>query len=173
MRCPPCLLQGQESAGQSTLVVKIVKIAPANTHFRSPHSTHSVSVHEPSTDCQVTFSAVYQPPNLLERPKVFHQDVLASLLAPDSAQYAVRTAHEVFTAYQQSHMSLPDIFQEHDALGLSEGMAVVRLENDYIGLLMAVDSDRDEDFLPPEGCIAPCPITPEGKHSAQRLHSCT
>ncbi len=55
--------------------------------------------------------------------QVFHQDVLASLLAPDSAQYAVRTAHEVFTAYQQSHMSLPDIFQEHDALGLSEGMA--------------------------------------------------
>ena len=49
--------------------------------------------------------------------------MLASLLAPDSAQYAVRTAHEVFTAYQQSHMSLPDIFQEHDALGLSEGMA--------------------------------------------------
>ena len=70
MHWPLRLLQGQESAGQSTLVVKIVKIAPANTHFRSPDSTHSVSVHEPSTDCQVTFSAVYQPPNLLERPKV-------------------------------------------------------------------------------------------------------
>ena len=80
--------------------------------------------------------------------QVFHQDVLASLLAPDSAQYAVRTAHEVFTAYQQSHMSLPDIFQEHDALGLSEGMAGAHARASSKGARLIVGAARCRPCLP-------------------------
>ena len=54
--------------------------------------------------------------------QVFHQDVLASLLAPESAQYAVRTALEIFTAYrnQTGFPVLPEMFEDH--LGLSEGL---------------------------------------------------
>ena len=94
---------------------------------RQPRLTSEIVANGPI--CCWTLAGCCQPNDTALRHglccplQVFHQDVLASLLAPDSAQYAVRTAHEVFTAYQQSHMSLPDIFQEHDALGLSEGMA--------------------------------------------------
>lgn len=55
-------------------------------------------------------------------PQVFHQDVLASLLAPESSQYAVRTAVETFVAYRDQG-AVP-IFSEHftDPLNLSEGL---------------------------------------------------
>ena len=54
--------------------------------------------------------------------QVFHQDVLASLLAPESSQYAVRTALEIFMAYQNQSAFpvLQDMFE--DPLGLSEGL---------------------------------------------------
>lgn len=54
--------------------------------------------------------------------QVFHQDVLASLLAPESSQYAVRTALEIFMAYrnQSAFPILQDMFEDH--LGLSEGL---------------------------------------------------
>lgn len=48
--------------------------------------------------------------------------MLASLLAPESSQYAVRTALEIFTAYrnQSAFPVLLDMFE--DPLGLSEGL---------------------------------------------------
>ena len=36
------------------------------------------------------------------------------------------------------------------------------MENGYNALLVAMDSDRDEDLLPPEGYKPAGPITPEG-----------
>ena len=59
-----------ENTGQTTLVVKIAKIAPMGIRHRVLEPTHSVMVEEPSTSSTVSFSAVYQPQNLLERPKV-------------------------------------------------------------------------------------------------------
>ena len=145
-------LQLAESSSPSTVVVKIVKISPAAAPCRSPDSQHTVSILDSSGAAKISFSAVYQPCNLLERPKVhchlhplfssccarvvlihfnnimwtcgqvFHQDVLASLLAPESSQYAVRTALEIFMAYcsQSAFPVLQDMFE--DPLGLSEGL---------------------------------------------------
>ena len=48
--------------------------------------------------------------------------MLASLLAPESSQYAVRTALEIYTAYRNQSATpvLQDMFE--DPLGLSEGL---------------------------------------------------
>ena len=64
----------------------------------------------------------YLPMTFLVCGQVFHQDVLASLLAPESSQYAVRTALEIFMAYcnQSAFPVLQDMFE--DPLGLSEGL---------------------------------------------------
>lgn len=63
-------LQLAESSGSSTVVVKIVKISPATAPCRSPESQHTVSIFDSSGEAKISFSAVYQPCNLLERPKV-------------------------------------------------------------------------------------------------------
>lgn len=63
-------LQLAESSGSSTVVVKIVKISPATAPCRSPDSQHTVSILDSSGEAKISFSAVYQPCNLLERPKV-------------------------------------------------------------------------------------------------------
>ena len=63
-------LQLAESSGSSTVVVKIVKISPATAPCRSPESQHTVSILDSSGEAKISFSAVYQPCNLLERPKV-------------------------------------------------------------------------------------------------------
>ena len=59
---------------------------------------------------------------LLNCLQVFHQDVLASLLAPESSQYAVRTCLETYVAFRDQ-TAFP-LFSEHfqDALNLSEGL---------------------------------------------------
>ncbi|KAL3145375.1 hypothetical protein ABBQ38_001625 [Trebouxia sp. C0009 RCD-2024] len=155
-------LQVPDTLGPSTVVVKIVKVSPATAPCRSPDSQHTVSILDPTSEARISFSAVYQPCNLLERPKVFHQDVLASLLAPESSQYAVRTALETFMAYrnQSAFPVLLDMFE--DPLGLSEGLTILQMENSYNALLVALDANQDEDLLPPEGYIPAGPITPEG-----------
>lgn len=63
-------LQIADSLGPSTVVVKIVKVSPATAPCRSPDSQHTVSIVDPTSEAKVSFSAVYQPCNLLERPKV-------------------------------------------------------------------------------------------------------
>lgn len=67
-------------------------------------------------------AVLYVSDNLCSYEQVFHQDVLASLLAPESSQYAVRTALETFVAYrgQSGFPVLGDMFE--DPLGLSEGL---------------------------------------------------
>lgn len=37
------------------------------------------------------------------------------------------------------------------------------MENSYNALLVALDSNQDEELLPPEGYIPAGPITPEGR----------
>ncbi|KAL0053903.1 hypothetical protein WJX82_000883 [Trebouxia sp. C0006] len=155
-------MEAADSSAPSTVVVKIVKVSPATAPNRNPESQHTVSILNSTGEARISFSAVYQPCNLLERPKVFHQDVLASLLAPESSQYAVRTALETFMAHrnQTSFPVLTEMFE--DSLGLSEGLTVLQLENSYNALLVALDADQDEELLPPEGFINAGPITPEG-----------
>ena len=63
-------LQLPESSSPSTVVVKIVKISPAAAPCRSPNSQHTVSILDSLGEAKISFSAVYQPSNLLERPKV-------------------------------------------------------------------------------------------------------
>ena len=62
--------QASDSGGPSTVVVKIVKVSPASAAQRCPDSQHSVSILEPTQGARISFSAVYQPSNLIERPKV-------------------------------------------------------------------------------------------------------
>lgn len=64
-------LQLADSSSPATVVVKIVKISPAAAPCRSPDSQHTVSILDSSGEAKISFSAVYQPCNLLERPKVY------------------------------------------------------------------------------------------------------
>ena len=67
-----CPLQLADNAGPSTVVVKIVKVSPASAPCRNPDSLHTVSIVDSTNEARISFSAVYQPCNLLERPKVQH-----------------------------------------------------------------------------------------------------
>ncbi len=64
------LLQAADSSAPSTVVVKIVKVSPATAPNRNPESQHTVSILDSTGEARISFSAVYQPCNLLERPKV-------------------------------------------------------------------------------------------------------
>ncbi len=64
------LLQAADSSAPSTVVVKIVKVSPATAPNRNPESQHTVSILDSTREARISFSAVYQPCNLLERPKV-------------------------------------------------------------------------------------------------------
>ena len=63
-------LQLTDSSAPSTVVVKIVKISPSTAPCRNPDSQHTVSILDHTNEARISFSAVYQPCNLLERPKV-------------------------------------------------------------------------------------------------------
>ena len=79
--CAYLYLQIAESSTPSTVVVKIVKISPAAAPCRSPNSQHTVSILDSSGKVKISFSAVYQPCNLLERPKVHSHCVPCSQAA--------------------------------------------------------------------------------------------
>ena len=74
-------LQVPDSAVPSTVVVKIVKVSPAAAPSRNPNSQHCVSILDGTNEARISFSAVYQPCNLLERPKVCVQELCPKVVA--------------------------------------------------------------------------------------------
>ena len=107
--CGFCL-QAADAVPPSTVVVKIVKISPAAAPCRSPESQHTVSILDSTQEANISFSAVYQPCNLLERPKVRSQCCLFCMHPTCGTQIMKNEVTEAQEDHQS--MSSPNFHSE-------------------------------------------------------------
>ncbi|KAK9818264.1 hypothetical protein WJX72_009738 [[Myrmecia] bisecta] len=137
----------------ATMVMKVVKVSPFGAPDRTTSPDHRLVVPLPDHHCNVKFSAVLAPPDLLHRPKVYLQEDLNQLVGTPDAQYAIRAAVQAFTQLNTPGSGFPDL--PGDPLQVAEKVAVLQMDQEtgHTALLVVMDASQNEDLMPPEGFV--------------------
>ncbi|KAK9843046.1 hypothetical protein WJX74_006165 [Apatococcus lobatus] len=157
---------GSDRPAAPPLILKLAHIQALSTASPPSHGSTSLRIpyHQDGLGCLVSFSACQQPSDLLKRPTAIAAEALQGHLTSGAAQNAVRTAVEAYMQHHASHSSFPQLHP--DPIGLSEGLAVLQVDARTSGMLLAMDSAQQEDFILPEG------FTPSHDHPPATSLAC-